>query len=137
MTIRTTRWKPDTCKCVLEYEWDDTQEDPTFTIKTVANKCKDHSGISVDKALYDTVLAENQMKNFVHKEIFDNTPTAVEEVIDVNGDTIKRIKPGKAYNWSFDTNRKLVVDLAGFTQDEKDSVEGYTNTEFPNLVEIG
>ena len=23
MTVKTTRWSPDTCGCVLEYSWDD------------------------------------------------------------------------------------------------------------------
>lgn len=29
MPFRTTRWEPDTCDCVVEYDWDDAVSQDT------------------------------------------------------------------------------------------------------------
>ncbi len=39
--IRTTRWSPATCACVIEYTWDDavSEDKRTHTVSNVLNRC--------------------------------------------------------------------------------------------------
>lgn len=45
--MHTTRWSPDTCDCVVEYDWDDAE--PTnvrkHTLKKMVNTCPLHKNV--------------------------------------------------------------------------------------------
>ena len=56
MAIRTIRWSPDTCGCVVDLMYDET--DPTFERATLVTTCPKHAG----KSGADIVL-ENRQKN--------------------------------------------------------------------------
>lgn len=61
--IQTTRWTPDTCDCVIEYQWDDAV-DPSVRVHTVYNilsACSDHPGTPDET--FQQALADNQAKN--------------------------------------------------------------------------
>lgn len=101
MVMKVTRWSPDTCECVIDYAWDDAQDENTrvHTVKEIIRDCGRH-GVSTmltagkyRGALYDTVLAENQLKNRV-------LPILQEDQADLDGDS---------YRWRFDDNRVLHV----------------------------
>lgn len=102
--IRVTRWSPDTCGCVLEYEWDDAQDEKTRThsFKRVVKLCEHHKALAVDKA-YDQVVSENTRKNIVFGEVQKIKP-------DITPDD---------YTWSFDDKRKLKVGFLGKLQADK------------------
>ncbi len=66
-----TRWSPDTCSCVIEYEWDDAV-DPSVRIHTVYNilsACHGHPG--TPDQTFKAAIAANQAKN--------NPPTLVSQ----------------------------------------------------------
>jgi len=92
--IRVTRWSPDTCDCVLEYEWDDAQNENerVHTFKGAIQLCNHHKTLAKP---YDKVISENTRKNMVFAEAQKLFP---------------ELTPGD-YNWSFDDQRKL---KAGF-----------------------
>lgn len=47
MTERVTRWRPDTCGCVLDYSWDDTLSDEDIVLTCVeATLCEEHADLS-------------------------------------------------------------------------------------------
>lgn len=134
--LKVTRWRPDTCECELEYQWDDTESEDirTHTIANVVKACSAHA-LVVDKTQhYSKVLDENQRKNIVLGEILEKVPSAVEEVEQEDGTIVKKLRRGKEYKWSFDENRNLIVDLVGFTSQEKLAVKGLTDVRFPNKV---
>lgn len=58
--MKTTRWKPDTCKCEIEYEWDDSipQNERVHVFKRFIQQCPHHQEADWSKA-----LQHNQEKN--------------------------------------------------------------------------
>ncbi len=95
--LRVTRWSPDTCGCVLEYEWDDTipQEQRVHKFSKAINLCTYHKALA-GKA-YDAVVAENTSKNIVFGKAQEIKPSLTVE----------------DYTWSFDDKRKLKVGFLG------------------------
>ena len=94
--LRVTRWSPDTCGCVYEYEWDDSvpQEQRTHTLKKAIKLCEHHK---TRIKPYDDVVSENTGKNIVFGEA-------------------QKIKPELTvddYTWSFDKDRKLTAGFLG------------------------
>lgn len=79
--MKVTRWSPDTCRCVFEYEWDETtkEDNRTHTLKTVVNRCSEHA--LADQALFDAVIDENKTKNAVVTEIISLTTLTPEDII--------------------------------------------------------
>ncbi len=66
MAKRIGRWSPDTCECIVEYSWDDTEPDSTrrHNLVTLVNKCIAHSHLD-NPSLWTAVMGENQDKNRV------------------------------------------------------------------------
>jgi hypothetical protein len=62
MAIKITTWRPDTCECEIEYEWDDNgvDENKVHTLKKFNKVCQAHSS---NQSGYGSVLTENQNKN--------------------------------------------------------------------------
>ena len=121
--IKKTVWRPDTCGCEIEYEWDDSvdQSVRTHTVSNINKVCDVHKGLSISQH-YDAIVEENTSKNKAIKAITDTVITATEEVLLDSGKIIKRLKTDKKINWSFDIDRKLVIDTVGFTDSEKSEV---------------
>lgn len=95
---RVTRWSPDTCGCVLEYEWDDSQDENTRThsFKRIIKACPEHAALA-GKPHYDQVLLENTRKNIAFDEIQKAHPQVTLD----------------NYLWFFDKDRVLQVSLMG------------------------
>lgn len=86
MAIQTTTWRPDTCGCEIDYQWDDTLSEDvrTHDLSAVKNACSEHPGLS-DQEIYDAVLHENTTKNVVMGIISDNFPAITKQVVDDDG----------------------------------------------------
>ena len=67
MTIKTTRWNPDTCGCVIEYQWDDTvpQDQRVHTPVNIVSQCNVHGSFNAPSDLYNHVLFDSQRKNLL------------------------------------------------------------------------
>lgn len=126
--IKKTRWRPDTCGCDVEYEWDTEQNENNrvHTISQVFKKCNAHKDINNISNVFISIKDENQRKNVLYGMILKNISTATQEIIQ-DGKTVTKLKEGKDYKWSFDKNRKLVIELTGFSQAEKDTVQTIIN----------
>lgn len=95
---QVTRWSPDTCGCVLEYEWDDSVSDTdrTHTVTTVVTRCAEHSEMKLQLSdHFDQVMAENTGKNKAFEVV--KSKVASLDIAD--------------FKYSFDKDRKLVVDV--------------------------
>lgn len=91
---KITRWSPDTCGCVIDYEWDTdvpAEERVHTTVHTV--QCEHHKGVS-HKECHAFVLAENQKKNKVVNLIAAATGVEAHTV-----------------SFKFDSKRKLKIVL--------------------------
>lgn len=67
-----TRWSPDTCKCVLEYEWDDLDRPTVHTFSKLINACDLHGKIDL-KDIFARIKKDNQTKNVIKNELLVNT----------------------------------------------------------------
>jgi hypothetical protein len=108
---RITTWSPDTCECVLEYEWDDAvpENERTHAIVNVVKKCEFHQHHSDKDAHFDDVLNENRHKNQVLAEILKNLPEDEKNISVKNGRNVTTFKVNP--KWKFDENRVLQVEL--------------------------
>lgn len=63
MKMQVTRWRPDTCGCILEYEWDSDLpiEKRVHTFHKAAHVCKSHAHVKAN--IFEVVLADNRKKN--------------------------------------------------------------------------
>lgn len=95
---KVTQWSPDTCGCVLEYEWDDSQDENTRThsFKRVIKACPEHAALA-GQPHYDQVRSENTRKNITFGEIKKAHPQVTAE----------------NYLWFWDNGRVLQVSLVG------------------------
>lgn len=95
MVLNVTTWSPDTCGCVIEYEWDDAQDENTrvHTAKTILKDCGLHKKPKDKDEHFATILEENQRKNFTFGLLQEDEPTITLD----------------AYEWSFDDKRILHV----------------------------
>lgn len=136
MTIQKTRWSPDTCQCVYEYEWDDSTppETRTHTLATIVNACPLHSVLADDTTKYTTVLEENQRKNATLQTVLDNAPSTA--IYDLQADGITRtLKQTVNYNWNITgtaPNRVLNISFTGITltTPQRNSIQTILNTKF-------
>lgn len=118
--IKITGWRPDTCDCVISYRWDDevAQDERVHELESI-QKCIHHQNETDDNA-YSLVKDENVTKNQSLGVILENNPDISEDVLDENDKIIgKQLKDGFVYNWSFDQDRKLNIEIPDLSSDKK------------------
>ena len=93
--IKTTRWRPDTCGCEIEFQWDDAVKDGPHSVHKINRSCPAHT-FADGKDTYEAVLSENKRKNIIVSEIVAAHAVEPEAV-------------GFAYN----ANRKLEIAVKG------------------------
>lgn len=151
-----TTWRPDTCKCVIHYEWDDAvpveqrvhtpveqavKHDGTVVPRVV---CPAHAGMNLGAGKkaehFAAVQGENRMKNRALTRIMEGNPKLQETVIDQStGEELVQFKRGHEPKWSFDANRNLIIDVdtkGVLTKGEKAAIESSLK-EISGKVSIG
>jgi hypothetical protein len=116
--IQTTRWSPDTCSCVIEYQWDDSV-DSTLRVHTASKtiaQCPQHAGQNL-ATHFGSLIEENPRKNKIIDKILTQFPALTADDI----------------TWSFDSNRLLTVTIAKLTTVQKAALQTAAN----NLVGAG
>lgn len=117
MVIRTTRWRPDTCGCIIEYTWDDSlpQDLVTHTLDRITRRCAAHQNLVTDTDVYNVVREENPRKNITNQIVLDNSPNTV---YDINTDGTRIFKKGLVASWTWSgtaPNRLMTVTVSGIT----------------------
>lgn len=82
--IKTTTWELDTCRCVVEYTWDDAAPDAdrVHTFRRFTRVCSEHAGMNRDAEHYERVLAENQGRNLAFAALIKQVPDTARKVVD-------------------------------------------------------
>ena len=131
MTIQTTRWRPDTCPCIIEYTWDDTvpESSRVHTLSSIT-KCNIHTSLTNNSA-YSTVLDENPRKNLSLLTCLENGPTALFDTIDGT----RQLKGNITFNWSWSgtaPNRVLTISFTGITltTNQRNTIQTFLNNRF-------
>ena len=104
-----TRWRPDTCKCVIDFRWDDQmkERERIHSLDKVIEKCETHIHLS-DVELFSELFEENQNKNKVVSKII--------EVFDFNSGEV--MEKG-LIEFSFDEQRKLKIEVKGINEEQR------------------
>lgn len=106
--MKVTRWSPDTCECVIDYQWDEKLplEDRVLTLSAVQHKCPAHASLS-NEAVYEAVsdyqTGENPRKNRALALIADQALP--------QGTDSEKSNFGMECLWSFDQNRLLTIEV--------------------------
>ena len=131
--LHTTRWTPDTCSCIFEYTWDDTepQDSRTHNLKQVVQACAEHQG-GTESTVWNTVSEENPRKNKAIAEIIERAPDIY---VDVAQDGTRTLKPGITidFEWSgIAPNRVIRMIVKGVTlpQNHFDALQTRLNNRF-------
>jgi len=134
--LHTTRWRPDTCACVFEYQWDDEQSDEEreHSLASVVHCCAEHSDDG--QVLFEKVKQENIGKNEALGLVLENAEKLVEEYEDERGELKKRFKKGKEPTWEFDHERRLRLSIPDLTTKEIESVNSLLLTDTSIDVEV-
>jgi hypothetical protein len=105
-----TRWRPDTCACVLELEWDDTDPEETRAhnaIKVERCEAHPHEG-KPNQHVFETVHGENRHKNVVHQHLIEGLDAAH---VTLNDHGHRVLKHAPVFH--FDEQRQLRVTFPG------------------------
>ena len=135
MSAHLNRWSPDTCGCVIEYEWDDSVPDDqrVHTSVNIIKLCDKHTILGLDKVNhYSGVLDENRRKNKVHSQLL-TISNMTETVTQDDGSQVVQFKKGIGFNFSWtglDSARVLHISVFGYnlTNQQKSAVQNWCNT---------
>ncbi len=130
MAIRTTRWSPDTCGCVVEYSWDDTvAADQRAHTTTRVAPCAAHPNaqqhVGADPFSAATVWGDENIgrKSRLEARLLAAFPALGYSFVDpVTGLTVIGLKPG-SYAWFFDAQRVLNVSLPSLSAAQKQAAQ--------------
>lgn len=125
--MHTTRWSPDTCGCVVEYEWDDKEppEERTHSIIGALQRCPRHALLSAHSDHWTVLTEENSRKNRLLEHLLDNDPALSEK--DPEGNP--RLKDG-AVSWNFDDSGTLHVVVPSLGAQAKATAQRATESKF-------
>lgn len=134
MAINITRWSPDTCDCVIDYQWDDSLPNDSIVLTPVntVNKCSAHAALATTPtAHYALLTEENPRKNNALQTILDNGSTSLSDIVGSN----KVMKKGINFIFTYSgtaPNRVLTVSFTGvtLTNQQKNSAQTFLNNKF-------
>lgn len=135
MVIRTTRWTPDTCSCIIEYTWDDSiaETSRVHNLDKVVTRCPEHQlQGGNDTVTWNTINEENPRKNRAIDEIILRAPDVY---IDIAADGTRALKPNITidFEWTgIPPNRVIRMIVKGVTlpQNHFDALQTRLNTRF-------
>ncbi len=93
--------------------------------------CSFHANIPTAEEHFNVVLAENQSKNLMEDHLKKNLPDHVDIVMGDDGIMFKQWKKGVKYDWSFDENRELAVDIKGIIPVDKVALDSVVKQQLP------
>ena len=137
MAIKTTRWKPDTCACVIDYEWDTTlsEADRVHTAVNVI-PCQVHAGLATPQQRYDTALLHCRRKNRLREAIMENISGVRDTLTDQEGNTYYEFKPGKSVSWLLRVDGVYEITAVGFTDAQKTAARTWISNNMPGEIVI-
>ena len=138
MTLKTTRWSPDTCTCSVDYSWDDSLGDSEriHNLSKVIQRCPAHQALSDDDT-FSSLMDENPRKNISLAHCLEHGPPALFDTIDGT----KQLKGNLSFNRSWSgtaPNRILTISFTGInlTTQQKNGLQTALNARFGGKVLI-
>ncbi len=116
--IRRTTWRPDTCGCVIEFEWDDSQPEDSRQTTPVRgiSVCSLHQDLNTQEQ-YNALIEDNSRKNKVEQMLAELLPELTDTVQDVDKNPVKVLK--KPLEHKYLPGRILEIKLPSEIQGKK------------------
>lgn len=118
MTIRTTTWHPDTCDCIVEFEWDDAvaADQRVHTGKRNVRVCARHASVAGADQIghFARLMDENPRKN----KLLERLRSQFSELTETDGSGQVVLKRG-VVSWSFDDSHVLHISVPSLTTQKK------------------
>lgn len=138
MSSHRNLWKPDTCGCVIEFEFDDElpAEQRVHTGHTVHKICESHKSALEGKdahTSYQHCSKENQKKNLsigLIEESLSDEHFDIKE--DWDGNVTKTLKWQPRF--SFDSDRKLKIELHRSHKHLLTNLKKKVQDKFPDVL---
>lgn len=118
--ITINRWKPDTCRCVIEQWFDDDAKPRVVAYANILDTCPEHT--ATGETLWNALNGENQRKNAALAIVEALTSLETREDRTTWAFTSIRL--------SGSDERVLEITVAGTTKPQRDSVQGAANIQF-------
>ena len=137
MAIHINQWSPDTCKCTIEFQWDDI-DSSIHTPTQIVKDCPEHIGLITPETMHDTLLKENRGKNGIWNRL--HSLVDFPDLVELSNDGSVVLKNGIIITWFFtgqDDTRILNVDLSGtpLTLQQKDLVQTWVDANI-TLIQV-
>ena len=133
--IHTTQWSPDTCDCIIQYDWDaDLPADQrVHTASKSIRKCSFHSAVADLTPHFNVLMDENPRKNQTLQAALENLTSQLGTTDPSTGALV--LKNGITFNWSFSgsgSTRVLTVSFSGvtLTTNQKNTLQTFLNNKF-------
>ena len=128
---KITRWSPDTCGCVIDFEWDTNDPNAPHVGKTVVSACECHP--SEDAVTHHSkLLEENQGKNKALKIIADNLAGYANLT-----DTGSTIPDTAKLSFAFDKDRKIIITAKKISEQDRSTVQAALDSQLgPGKVSV-
>lgn len=137
MVTKVTRWSPDTCGCVFDYEWDDSETEDTrqHNFKQVVKECASHQHLQGNskKDMYDSSLEENRRKNGTIAELLDKAAADFGATDPESGSIVLKKGITVTWDWSGEApNRVMTLNVTGITlsTQKKTAAQNFLNNRF-------
>lgn len=129
----TNRWQPDTCDCVIEFEFDadSSVEARVHTGTNIEKDCPEHSGLITPENFFNTILDENKRKNIIRSDLIQN----ISDLSELDNDGALQFKNGISMNWYWtgeNDARVLHITISGYTltTQQKTTAQTFADTKF-------
>lgn len=118
MATNTTRWRPNTCDCVIEYTWDSTSDPATrvHTPSAIVQTCSRHATIVTLVSRWAQLTEENPRLN----KLITRAQSSFPALFTAEGAFLG--------SWSFDANHVLNVTLPGVTTNQRTTIQNWCDT---------
>lgn len=124
MALQKTLWRPDTCGCEIEYQWDDSVplDQRVHSVSKINKACPVHAHHGNKEAHYADILDENTSKN---------------KAVGLLVKTFKKLDGGEnEVTWRFNEDRSIVLSHPSLTAEEKVSANALPKTGIVKQVTI-
>jgi hypothetical protein len=122
MAQQKQRWKPDTCRCVIEQTFDSADYEGTV-VNSVVSACPAHAVMPVAERPAAAV-ENNRRKNNVYRRLFEAFQSDMFE--QVNGEW--QLRSGASFTWAYvgdGAARVLQVVITGMTTQKKAQAQAW------------
>lgn len=136
MTIHINSWKPDTCGCIIHYQWDDSvpQQDIVTELFAIERVCEAHLALASVKSQPELLSkAKDDKHNILTQAIENNKQRNLSKIHGTNTNALlakKELRAPKPKRLEDEEKRVLTEQLEKHSQDVKERYDAILSTDF-------